>query len=229
MKYSIKLENFEGPLELLLHLVEIKEMSIYEVKISQIIDEYLDLMLDLKENDVHVKLEFLVMATELLEIKALSILKDREKEKEEKEKVLEQKLIEYKEVKDLSRELAKLENEYNFSYKRDGRAIKLDDYREIDLSTLSKEMIFDTYYSILEKNSIEEELEIKIDERYSMSEEMEYIKNKLTELRKADYLSMFQEAKSRLHVVYIFLAILELYRDKLVDFDNEQIILEGSY
>ena len=74
MELNFKLDNFEGPLELLLHLVESKEMSIYEISISKIIDEYLILISNLTENNVQIKVEFLVMAAELLEIKALSIL-----------------------------------------------------------------------------------------------------------------------------------------------------------
>ena len=68
MELNFKLDNFEGPLELLLHLVESKEMSIYEISISKIIDEYLILISNLTENNVQIKVEFLVMAAELLEI-----------------------------------------------------------------------------------------------------------------------------------------------------------------
>lgn len=226
MELNIKLDNFEGPLELLLHLVETKEMSIYEINITQIIDDYLSLMAQIKENNIKVKVEFLLMATELLEIKALNVLKY--KEKEEKEKALEQKIIEYKTIRDLSLKLREMENEYNLPYRREGRDIVLDDYREIDLSKLTLESLFDTYYKLLEQAAFEEALEIQIEEIYSMSHEMEIIREKLKEIKASEYLDFFKDAKSKLHMVYIFLAILELYREKIVELDKDKIIIEGS-
>ncbi len=226
MELNIKLDNFEGPLELLLHLVETKEMSISEINISQIIDEYLAVMTQVKESSVKIKVEFLLMATELLEIKALNVLKY--KEREEKEKILEQKLVEYKTIRDLSLKLREMESEYNLPYKREGRDIVLDDYKEIDLSKLTLDSLFDTYYELLEQAAFEEALEIQIEEIYSMSHEMEIIKNKLKEIKTSEYLDFFKGAKSKLHMVYIFLAILELYREKLVELDKDKIIIEGS-
>ena len=226
MKFNIKIENFEGPLEVLLHLVELKKMPVHSIQISQIIDDYLELMLELKDQDIHIKVDFLVMATELLQIKALNVLKY--KEREEKEKALEKKIIEYKTIKDLSLHIQNLEQEFNVSYQREGRNIALNDFREIDLSSLSKDIIFETYYNILERSTLEEELKINIEESYSLDDEMQLIKNKLSLGKKENYIDFFSGAKSRLHMVYIFLAILELYREKKVDFINDQIILEGS-
>jgi segregation and condensation protein A len=226
MKFNIKIENFEGPLEVLLHLVELKKMPVHSIQISQIIDDYLELILELKDQDIHIKVDFLVMATELLQIKALNVLKY--KEREEKERALEKKIIEYKTIKDLSLHIQNLENEFNISYQREGRNIALSDFREIDLSSLSKDVIFETYYDILERNTLEEELKINIEESYSLDDEMQLIKNRLSLVKKESYIDFFNGAKSRLHIVYIFLAILELYRDKKVDFINDQIILEGS-
>lgn len=227
MEFNLKLENFEGPLELLLHLIEIKQMSIYDIQISQIIDSYLEVMQELKEKDINIKVEFLMMATELLEIKALNVLKYKEKEK--KVKALERKLIEYKTIKDLSGKLRDMEVEYNMPHRREGRDIELDDYREIDLSKLSLTSVFNTYYKLLERNALEETLEIDIEETYSMEEEMLRIKENLLKDNKLSYTKFFEGAKSKLHLVYIFLAVLELYRDKFVELDKDYIYLEGSY
>ena len=110
MKLEVKLENFEGPLDLLLHLLEKKEMKITEVKISVLIDEYLIVMNEAQKENISIKVEFLGVASELLEIKALSILNMREKEK--KEEALSQKLSEYKMFKELSEKIREFENEY---------------------------------------------------------------------------------------------------------------------
>lgn len=79
MEIQIKIENFEGPLDLLIHLIEKKQMKISEINISQIIDSYLSLIKQTQQANLRVKVEFLVLATELIEIKAYSILDKREK------------------------------------------------------------------------------------------------------------------------------------------------------
>ena len=70
MDIVLKIDNFEGPLDLLLHLIEKKKLKISEIKISQIIDEYLGVLKEAQEENLHIKVEFLVTASELLEIKA---------------------------------------------------------------------------------------------------------------------------------------------------------------
>lgn len=223
---SIKLDNFEGPMELLLHLVEAKEMSIYEIQISKVIDEYLLILSEMKENNIHIKVEFLVMASELLEIKALSILNF--KKKLEKEKNLEQKLIDYKVIKYLAKDIEELENECNLPFKRKGLDIKLDDYREIDLSKLSLKLVFETYYNVLKDSEEKEVMEINIEESYSLTEEMNFIIEKIKIVKELSYEKIFEEAKSRLHLVYIFLAVLELYREKIIEVSDINIYYEDE-
>lgn len=223
---SIKLDNFEGPMELLLHLVEAKEMSIYEIQISKVIDEYLLILSEMKENNIHIKVEFLVMASELLEIKALSILNFNKKL--EKEKNLEQKLIDYKVIKYLAKDIEKLENECNLPFKRKGLDIKLDDYREIDLSKLSLKLVFETYYNVLKESEEKEVMEINIEESYSLTEEMNFIIEKIKIVKELSYDKIFEEAKSRLHLVYIFLAVLELYREKIIEVSDINIYYEDE-
>ena len=74
MDIVLKIDNFEGPLDLLLHLIEKKKLKISEIKISQIIDEYLGVLKEAQEENLHIKVEFLVTDSELLEIKASTLL-----------------------------------------------------------------------------------------------------------------------------------------------------------
>lgn len=222
MDLSIKLDNFEGPLELLLHLVESKEMSIYEINISKIIDEYLNLISQLTEKDIYIKVEFLVMATELLEIKALSVL--NYKKKLEREKTLEQKLIDYKVIKYLANDIQAMERELNIPFKREGIPIKLDDYREIDLTKLTLTSVFETYLTIMKENEEKEVMEIDIEESFSMTDEMKEIENKINAENKVSMRTVFENAKNKLHLVYLFLAILELYRERIVDIEEEFLV-----
>lgn len=228
LELNIKLDNFEGPLELLLHLVESKEMSIYDINISKLIDEYLILISSLTDKDVQIKVEFLVMATELLEIKALSVL--NYKKKLEKEKALEQKLIDYKVIKYLANDLQSLEKEYNIPFKREGVPVKLDDFREIDLSKLTLTSIFETYLDIMKQSEDREVMEIDLEEVFSMNDEMKVIEKDLSIENKLPISSLFQKAKSKLHLVYLFLAVLELYRERIVEIEEEYLVkVEENY
>ena len=83
---QIKIENFEGPLDLLIHLIEKKKMDINEINISQIIDDYLGYIHAQKELNLKIKVEFLMMATDLIEIKAYSVV-NRDKKFEKIERV----------------------------------------------------------------------------------------------------------------------------------------------
>src|SRR5574344_1224309 len=111
MQLVLKIDNFEGPLDLLLHLIEKKKLKIAEIKISQIIDEYLLFVEQSKADNIDIKVDFLYLASELLEIKALSILfVDKEIDKE---KDLKRRLEDYKIFKEVAETISEIECEYN--------------------------------------------------------------------------------------------------------------------
>ena len=99
---SFKLENFEGPLDLLLTLIKKNKVSIYDIPISMILDQYLEVMQEMKEMDLEVSSEFLVLAATLLQIKSKMLLPDPEEENEDgvdPREELVKRLIEYSKVK----------------------------------------------------------------------------------------------------------------------------------
>ena len=116
-KYSLKLENFEGPLDLLCHLVDKNKMDIYEVNISEITDQYIDYIDTMQELKLEVTSEFLVMASTLLYLKSKSLLPkvDTEGEEEITEEELIYRIIEYKKYKEISK---KLKENYSIFSKR---------------------------------------------------------------------------------------------------------------
>lgn len=209
-----KLDNFEGPLELLIYLIEKKKVKISEVKISQIIDEYLEIMEDLKNQSLDIKVEFLIMATELLEIKAKSILSiDKEKDSE---KELKRKLEEYKLFKQVTTEVRKIENEFNISYsKKDGKQIKKVESKEYDLNKLTLEDVYKTYKKFIDKQE-KEFIEIKYEKTYSIEDEKEKILISIYEEEKS-LETLFEISESRMHLVYIFLALLDFYKEGVID------------
>ena len=116
MDIVLKIDNFEGPLDLLLHLIEKKKLKISEIKISQIIDEYLGVLKEAQEENLHIKVEFLKTASELLEIKASTLLSINDEKNKEKE--LKRRLEDYKVFKEIALKIGEMEKEYNISYTR---------------------------------------------------------------------------------------------------------------
>ncbi|WP_418966183.1 segregation and condensation protein A [Cetobacterium sp.] len=217
MEIVLKIDNFEGPLDLLLHLIEKKKMKISEIKISQIIDEYLQFIERAQTDNLSIKVEFLEIASELLEIKAISIL-SVEKE-EEKEKDLKRRLEDYKVFKEVAQVISQIECEFNISYTRkEGRKITKNIPKEFDLTTLKLQDMFNSYVKYLPKD--EEFLEIEVEKRYSLKEEMDRIKVILYSSEK-EVVELFRRAENRTHLVYIFLAVLDLYRDGIILIEGE--------
>lgn len=212
MEIVLKIDNFEGPLDLLLHLIEKKKMEISEIKISQIIDDYLIYIETAKEKSLTIKVEFLEIASELLEIKALSILSINKEV--EKEKDLRRRLEDYKVFKEVVETISQIECEYNISYSRgEGRKITKNIPKEFDLTTLKLQDVFNSYVKYLPENN--EILEIEIEKRYSIKDEMEKMKIILYSSEKTIE-EFFSRAENRTHLVYMFLAILDLYRDGII-------------
>ena len=170
----LKLDNFEGPLELLVYLIEKKRMKISEIKITQIIDEYLAILDASKRDHLDIKVEFVLIATELLEIKAFSVL-NLEKERQS-EKDLKRRLEEYKIFKEVTQEVSKLENEFNISYtKKEGRKITKVSSKEYNLDSLTLDDIYESYKKYLSKQS-SDIMEIKYERTYTLEDELEKLK-----------------------------------------------------
>lgn len=111
-KYQIKTENFEGPLDLLCHLIEINKMDIYDISVNEITDQYIDYIHKMQEIDLEVTSEFLLMASNLLYIKSKKLLPRQEDDEEMlSEEDLIQRIIEYKQYKEISNKFKELYEE----------------------------------------------------------------------------------------------------------------------
>ena len=103
-KYAIKLQNFEGPLDLLCHLIDKNKMNICDIKISEITDQYIEYLNKMEQMNLEITSEFLVMASTLLYLKSKSLLPSiEEDEKEISEEELIRRIIEYKKYKEISK------------------------------------------------------------------------------------------------------------------------------
>ncbi len=105
-KYAIKIENFEGPLDLLCHLIDKNKMDIYDIKISEIADQYIEYINEMEKMNLEITSEFLIMASTLLYIKSKSLLPSQKEDEEElTEEQLLERIVEYKKYKEITKKL----------------------------------------------------------------------------------------------------------------------------
>lgn len=217
-KYAIKLDNFEGPLDLLCHLVDKNKMDINQIKISEITDQYIDYINKMQELNLDVTSEFILMASTLLFIKSKSLLpKQVEDEAELTEEELVHRIIEYKKYKEISKKLKELYQIYS------RRFYKIPDKIELPARKLeqnySKDLIEQSYKNLLEKNkskinknaiNIEK---IAITETVTVTSKVKDIFKELIKKPRFIFSKLCSAKKyTRLETVTAFSGILELTR-----------------
>lgn len=236
-KNILHLSNFEGPLDLLLHLISENEIDIYDIPIVEITTQYLDFIYNYNDLDIDEASEFVVMASTLLEIKSRMLLPKPEEEdgiEEDPREELVRRLIEYKAFRELSAQLKEKETLYNRTLTKDPEYFSeiKDEYTvdEISLSLLSKAIRTvmsrqDTRQTELMKNQTIET------ESYSVDDCMLEITRRLEKEKEFDFFSLFAKNHQRGYVIATFLAILELLKLNAVELYQEKtydnIIIKG--
>ena len=225
---QIKIENFEGPLDLLIHLIEKKKMDINSINISQIIDDYLNYIHTQKGLNLKIKVEFLIMATDLIEIKAYSIL-NRDK-KIEKIENLEKKIIEYQLFKEISELFSKYENEYNVPHTRTGTESMGNEIIEYDISSLNLDNLFKSLNNLInskmmKKDNLGERMILNLeDDNYSTEEAHNEISEIIKEDRKVEFNHLLKNKFSKSRIVTLFLCILDMFKNGEIDIIVEENI-----
>ena len=220
-KLSYKLDVFEGPLDLLLHLIEKNKLDIREIKISELLEQYMEQMKLMQQQDLEIAGEFLDMASRLIQIKTAMLLPRRE-EAEEMKKELSGQLIEYRKCK----QVAKLLSEgLSFdSYCREPAKIKADmRYRRSHFP----EFLIQAYMAAVGRGKAKlpppEEAFTGIVRRrvVSVSSKIVGVIKKLRSGKSVKYENIFFEAQDKSELVATFLAVLELIKGKRVRIDGE--------
>jgi len=228
-KYAIRLDNFEGPLDLLCHLVDKNKMDIHEVNISKITDQYIEYINAMKELNLDVTSEFVLMASTLLFIKSKSLLpKQVEDEGELTEEELIHRIIEYKKYKEISKKL----REYFEIYSK--RFYKLPDRIELPKRKLeenySKDLLEEAYKKLLQKNQEKINVNAANIERIAITESVTVtskVKDIFRELMKKPKFVFNKLCKTKkytkLEIVTAFTGLLELTRRNKVKAQQEKI------
>ena len=223
---QVKIENFEGPLDLLIHLIEKKKMDVNAINISQIIDDYLSYIHAQKELNLKIKIEFLVMATDLIEIKAYSVL-NRDK-KLEKIENLEKKIIEYQLFKEISELFSKHENEYNIPYTRTGTESMGSEIIEYDISSLSLDNLFKSLKNLItsklnDRNKFEEKMIVNLEEDdYSAEDAYTEVSQTIQTNEEVEFNHLLKNKFSKSRIVTLFLCILDMFKNGEIDIIVEE-------
>lgn len=216
---TFKLEGFEGPLDLLLHLIKERNVSIWEVKISDITDQYMKYLEDMSELDMEETTAFLDMASRLLEIKSKSLLpvetNEEGEEEIDEETKLKMQLEEYKLFKEAGGELHNIENVDRF-YKQPDKSV--GDTR-IVFNQFNLEKLLDAFAFILMRTKDRDNpQEKKISrDRWTVADKIAFLTNILKDNKEINFFSLFDESYSKLEVITVFMAILELLKFQKIE------------
>ncbi len=222
---SFKLEGFEGPLDLLLHLIKEKNMSIWEVKISEITDQYLKYMQDLPNLDMEEATAFLDMTSRLLEIKSSSLLPvektEEDKEELDEETKLKIQLQEYELFKQAGGQLQQIENVDRF-YKQPDKSA--GDVR-IVFNQFSLDKMLDSFAFILMRTKDKDNPSEKkiVRDRWTVADKMAFLTQVLTENKQINFFSLFDDTYTKLEVITVFLAILEMLKLQKIEVKQSDI------
>jgi scpA/B protein len=212
---QVKIDNFEGPMDLLLHLIEKKQMKISEINISQIIDDYLEYINKHKEENLKIKIEFLIMATDLIEIKAYSIL--NQEKKLERMEDLEKRIIEYKIFKEISELFSEHEREYNIPYKKSGSQNIQEVSFEYDMSMLTLDNLLNNFKNLIKSEDRKPKMVLNLEEEYSSEEAFSEIQEIMENEAEIEFNSLLKNKFTKSRIVVLFLCVLELFKNGEID------------
>ncbi len=235
MSISVKLESFEGPLDLLLHLIKKEKVDIYDIPIVKITEQYLEYLEKMKELNIYIASEFLLMAATLIYIKSKMLLpkkvelegeiEELQKEEDPRQPLVE-RLVEYQRIKEMITVLEKKDRLFESFFPRGYTEFKFDTYEEeFDPYVLVK-----AFYELVKKLPDENYLTVQL-ENLSVVDKMNEIMELLKREKKTTFFSYGANIKSRLEMVVFFLSVLELAKLRMIflrqikHFDDIEIFL----
>lgn len=229
-KYAIKIENFEGPIDLLLHLIDKNKMNICDVKLSEITDQYIEYIKKMEEMNLEITSEFLIMASTLIYIKSKSILpKNVEEEEEISAEELLHRIIEYKKYKEITKKLRQMYEESGVRYYKAPENIKLPK-QELKENQYNEENIVSVYKQLLERNTqkINENAKniekIAITDTYTVASKVKEMLKELIKKPKFVFNALFSLNKcEKEEVITAFSGLLELSRRNKVVTSQDEI------
>ncbi|HQW01835.1 MAG TPA: segregation/condensation protein A [Saprospiraceae bacterium] len=227
LTYTIRIEAFEGPFDLLLFFIERDELDIYDIPIAKIADDFLGYVHTMENLNIDMASEFILVAATLMRIKAKMLIPRKEVDEQGNEidprEELIQRLIEYKSYKEVTEELRRKEESRSMSFPRGNVQVELAALAEEALADAELESL--TLYKLLQafKRVMDRLEEAKrnpvhtiVQYTFTIQEEQSQIVNKLVQKPRLDFIDVFATCESRIHAIVTFLALLEMINNQVV-------------
>ncbi|MGI6019622.1 MAG: segregation and condensation protein A [Marvinbryantia sp.] len=240
MGISVKLQEFEGPLDLLLHLIDKNKVSIFDIPIVEITNQYMEYIHGMETSDMSVMSEFLVMAATLLDIKSRMLLPAEEDEKGEEidpRAELVERLLEYKLYKYMSYELRdRQEDAAKAAYKEPTMPPEVLAYREpVDTQALLKGVTLANLNAVFQ--DVMKRQESRMDpvrskfgnvekEEVNLEETITHVEKYIARHPKCSFRSLLKNQKNKMQVIITFLTILELMKIGKIEIQQEEIFAD---
>lgn len=237
MTWEVHLGVFDGPLDLLLHLIKSEEIDIYDIPLAQVVEQYLDYIEDVQSLDIDRAGDFLVMAATLCGIKARMLLPGQVQGSDEGSEIaivvdprreLVERLLEYSRYREAGRVLREFEVNRSLTYRRWEEAEPEVPERPLETGEVSPEDLFQAFLRILERRREPATQEISaevVTVREKIAQLIRVLSSSQATIR---FSELFEPAVSRLEMVVTFLALLELNRQRLVTIIQPEALGEIS-
>jgi len=219
--YKVKLEVFEGPLDLLLYLIKQDEIDIYDISLERITSQYLEYLQAFKELNIELAGEFIVMAANLIYLKSRSLLPldqqppEEDATEEDPRWELIRQLIEYKKFKEAAADLHLRELEQERIFPREA-ASSLAAQEPLRLGEVGIFQLINAFQTVIKRIEARQDVQEIFSERFSVSEKIDEILRHVASGNRIRFSDLFGTVVSRVEVVVTFLALLELIRLKQV-------------
>lgn len=220
LPYQVRIENFEGPLDLLLHLIKKNEINIYDIPVAIIAQQYLEYLEAMEELNLNVAGDFLVMAATLLQIKSKMLLPVDERAEDDEDgpdprEELVRRLLEYKTFKEAARQLDDQEKMWREVFWREETPLDEEVEEDLPLENVSLFDLVDALKEVLERNPSSRLIEI-VPDNLTVRERMNLILEMLEGKDSVSFAALFKGSSHRMVIVVTFLALLELMRVRVV-------------
>lgn len=219
--YTIKIDRFEGPFDLLLFFIERDELDINDIPIAKITDDFLHYIKELEKLNIDVASEFILVAATLMRIKAKMLIPRKELDVHGNEidprEELAQKLLEYKRFKEVVDDLELMEEIRITKHHRGDASTELKIIAnkalvDLELESLSLYRLLMTFKKVMERFDQQSNKPVHkiVQYAYTIEEQQQYINTKIRSKTKVDFLELFSEVTNKIQAIVTFLALLEL-------------------
>lgn len=230
--YKVKLDNFEGPLDLLLFFIRKDELNIYEIPISYITRQYLDYIQLMKVLDLDIASEFILMAATLMRIKVKSMLPKTFDEEDGEDEIttaeeLTRRLIEYRQYKDSAEELTDLSDHWSSIYRRsyyhfEMQAEDEDEQSKYDVSLFDLLAAFKQVLETADAAAVETIKRPNV----TLEKQTKFLLTRLDEKKQISFFDLFEGGTDRSYIIVTFLAILELMKTQVIEASQSDVFGE---